>query len=149
MKKLFTAAAAGLVASMLSACNTAPVANQTPAQFLATVHADVSKACLVAQSSMASVVAMQSQLPADQQDVIGQVDKGVNDFCALHDSVSVANVQDFTKTAIPAAIKLVGSSSLDQTKKLDIQIALIAFQAALNSALVQFTPAVPAVPASA
>lgn len=149
MKKLLTLLAAGLVASVLSACNTAPVANQTPAQILSTVHADVSKACVVAQGSMSSVVAMQSQLPADQQDIIGQVDKGLNDFCALHDSVSVANVQDFTKTAIPAAIKLVSMSSLDSTKKLDIQIALIAFQAALNSALLQFVPASAAVAASA
>lgn len=140
--------AAGIVLSALSACSTVPATNQTPAQVLATVHTDVSKACVIAQGSMASVVAMQSGLPADQQDVIGQVNKGVNDFCALHDSVSVASVQDFATTAIPAAIKLVSASSLDQTKKLDIQIAMIAFQAALNSALIQFAPAAVPTPAS-
>jgi hypothetical protein len=149
MKALFIAALAAACVAFAGCASTGTAPAQTPAQVLATVHTDVSKACLVAQSSMASVVAMQSQLPTDQQAVIGHVNSGLNDFCALHDSVSVANVQDFTKTAIPAAIKLVSASSLDQTKKLDIQIALIAFQAALNSALLQFAPAAVAVPASA
>ncbi|NPT59130.1 hypothetical protein [Paraburkholderia elongata] len=149
MKALFIAATAAICVAFAGCASTVPATNQTPTQILAVVHTDVSKACIVAQGSMASVVAMQSQLPADQQDVIGQVDKGLNDFCALHDSVSIASVTDFTKTAIPAAIKLVSASSLDQTKKIDIQIALIAFQAALNSALLQFAPAAVAVPASA
>src|SRR6185312_4230446 len=99
-------------------------------------------------SSMASVWAMESQMPTDQQAVVDQINKGVNDFCAMHDTVSVASVQAFASSAIPAAIKLVGSSSLDQSKKIDIQISLIAFQAALSSALVQFAPALAPVAAS-
>jgi hypothetical protein len=144
MKKLLTLLAAGLVASVLSACNTAPTANQTPAQLLATVHSQVSIACAAAGPSLASIKSLEPGLTADQAAIVDKVYADTTQFCALHDTVSVANIQAFANTAIPAALTVVNASSLSQDDKTLVAIGVIAMQAALNTAVAQYNAAQPA-----
>ena len=144
MKKLLTLLAAGLVASVLSACNTAPVANQSPAQLLATVHSQVSIACAAAGPSLTSIKALEPGLTADQAAIVDKVYADATAFCAVHDSVSVASVSAFANTAIPATLKVVNASSLSQDDKTLVAIGVIALQAALNTAVAQYNAAQPA-----
>jgi hypothetical protein len=149
MKKLLTLLAAGLVASVLSACNTAPVGNQTPAQLLANVHAQVGIACAAAGPSLTSIKSLEPGLTTDQAAIVGKVYDDATQFCALHDTVSVASIQAFANTAIPAALTIVNTSSLSQDDKTLVAIGVIALQAALNTAIAQYNAAVPAAAAVA
>lgn len=151
MKKMLLLAA-GLVASvaLLAGCNGTAPAKPTPtaSELLAQMHTAVTKACNVAQDTLPSAIAMQSQLPADQQDIVEKVNKGVGDFCAAHDTISVASVRDFVKTSIPGVIKIVNASTLDPTMKADVNVALVVFSAALSSAISNFGQATATSPAS-
>lgn len=152
MKKMLLLAA-GIVASvaLLAGCNGTSPSKPAPtaAELLSQMHTAVTKACNVAQDTLPSAIAMQSQLPADQQAIVDKVSKGVGDFCAAHDTISVASVRDFVKTSIPGVIKIVNVSTLDPTTKADINVALVVFSAALSSAVSNFAPATTAAPASA
>jgi hypothetical protein len=144
MKKLITLLAAGLVASVLSACNTAPVGNQTPAQLLANVHAQVGIACAAAGPSLTSIKSLDPGLTADQAAIVDKAYADTTQFCALHDTVSVANIQTFANTSIPAALTAVNASSLSQDDKTLVAIGVISLQAALNTAVAQYNAALPA-----
>lgn len=152
MKRNLMLLAAGFVALALTACGSAPTANQSPAQLLATIHAQVGIACSAAGPSLDSIKALEPGLTADQAAIVDKVYADTKAFCAVHDSVSIASVQDFANTAIPAGLKLVNASSLSQDDKTLVAISAIAFQAALNTAIAQYNAAapavVPAVPAS-
>jgi hypothetical protein len=142
MKKLLTLLAAGLVASMLGAC--ASTATQTPAQLLANVHAQVGIACSAAVPSLNSIKALEPGLTADQAAVVDKVYADATQFCAIHDTVSVASIQAFANTAIPAALTVVNGSAMSQDDKTLVAIGVIALQAALNTAIAQYNTAVPA-----
>jgi hypothetical protein len=142
--KALTLLAAGLVAFSLAACNSAPVANQSPAQLLATVHSQVSIACTAAKPSLDSIKSLEPGLTPDQAAIVDKVYADANAFCAVHDTVSVKSVSDFANTAIPAALKLVNASSLSTDDKTLIAIGVIALQTALNTAVAQYNAAQPA-----
>ncbi|MGF6837092.1 hypothetical protein QF001_000959 [Paraburkholderia youngii] len=142
--KALTLLAAGFVALVLSACNTAPTVNQTPAQLLATVHSQVSIACAAAGPSLTYIKALEPGLTSDQAAIVDKVYTDATAFCAVHETVSVASVSDFANTAIPATLKLVNASSLSQDDKTLVAIGVIALQAALNAAVAQYNAAQPA-----
>lgn len=144
MKKLLAAFAVGVVALAISGCNSAPVAKQSPAQLLATVHSQVTIACAAAKPSLESIKSLEPGLTADQAAIVDKVYTDANAFCAVHDTVSVKSVSDFANTAIPAALKLVNGSSLSTDNKTLISIGVIALQAALNTAVAQYNAAQPA-----
>jgi len=135
---------AGLAALALSACGSAPAVNQSPAQMLAAVHSQVGIACASVGPSLASIKSLESGLTADQAAIVDKVYADTTAFCAVHDTVSVASVQAFANTAIPATLKLVNASSLSQDDKTLIAIGVIALQAALNAAVAQYNAAQPA-----
>ena len=96
MKKLFTAIAVGLAAFALSACNgTAPPIKVTPAQFFAIACLPVQQALELAPTLTALPASVQAQLPA--------ATSLANTTCAVGATVSVASVQQFVATSIPAA----------------------------------------------
>lgn len=142
MKKI-AVVMAGAVALSLSACGSTPVANQSPAQLLATVHSQVTIACAAAKPSLESIKSLEPGLTADQAAIVDKVYTDANAFCAVHDTVSVKSVADFANTAIPAALKLVNGSSLSTDNKTLISIGVIALQTALNTALAQYNAAQP------
>jgi hypothetical protein len=145
MKKLFAAVAACLVASVLTACASAP--SQSAAQVAADIHTQVVKACAVIQPTMASLSAMQAQLPADVQADLGKAQPIVSAVCSAP-AVQVASVQDLVNVAFPAAIKIVAASPMKDADKTTAEIALTAASVAVSAALAQYAPAV-AAPASA
>ena len=144
MKRNLMLLAAGFVALALSACGSAPAVNQSPAQILATIHAQVGIACSAAGPSLDSIKSLESGLTADQAAIVDKVYADTKTFCAVLDSVSIASIQDFANTAIPAGLKLVNASSLSQDDKTLVAISAIAFQAALNTAIAQYNAAQPA-----
>lgn len=147
--KLIAVVLACLVTSFLSACNSAAITNQTPAQLIATIHTDVTNACNVVQPSLNSMKTMEGGLTADQIVIVDKVYSDVTTFCSSRSTISVASVADFANTAIPAGLKLVNASSLTQSDKTLIAIAVMVLQGALNSAVTQYNSAIQTVPASA
>lgn len=143
MFRKYAALAAGVAALALSACASAP-ANQTPAQILAAVHADVANACQIAGPMLDSMKSEEPGLTPDQAKIFDKVYSDTKDFCSVHDTVSIASVKDFANSAIPATLKIVNASSLKQSDKSLAAIMLIGLQAALNTALLPTMPAVPA-----
>jgi hypothetical protein len=99
--------------------------------------------------SLTSIKALEPGLTADQAAIVDQVYTYTDAFCAAHETVSVASIQAFANTAIPAGIKLVNGSSLSQDNKTLIAIGAIALQTALNTAVAQYNAAQPAVSAPA
>jgi hypothetical protein len=149
MKKMLLLAA-GLVASVaFSGCASTGQSNQTPAQLLATIHSQVNIACTSIAPSLTSIKALEPGLTVDQAAVVDQVYTYTNAFCAAHETVSVASIQAFANTAIPAGLKLVNGSSLSQDNKTLIAIGAIALQTALNTAVAQYNASQPAVVAPA
>lgn len=130
--------------AMLAFAGCASTGTQTPAQTLAAVHQQVSIACAAAGPSLTSIKALEPGLTADQAAIVDKVYADATAFCAAHDSVSVASVSAFANTAIPTALNLVNASSLSQDDKTLIAIGVIALQAALNTALAQYSAAQPA-----
>ncbi|CDY79500.1 hypothetical protein BGLT_02281 [Caballeronia glathei] len=142
LRKFAPFIAAGVIASVVSACASAPA--QSPAQLLSAVHTQVGIACTAAVPSLNSIKALEPGLTADQAAVVDKVYSDAIAFCAVHDSVSVASVQAFANTSIPAALQLVNDSSLSQNDKTLVAIGAIALQTALNTAIAQFNAAAPA-----
>jgi hypothetical protein len=140
----FMLLAAGLVA-LVSGC--ASTGSQSPAQVAAEVHTQVVKACSVIQPTLASLNAMQAQLPADVQADLGKAQPIVASVCSAP-AVQVTSVQDLVNVAFPAAIKIVAASPMKDADKTTAEIALTAASVAVSAALAQYAPAV-AAPASA
>ena len=146
MRSLYALFAAGIALSALAGCaSTSPT--QTAAQVLANFHMQTAKACVVAQITLASVVAADTTLPADQQAVLGKVNSDVMAFCASN--IDFSSVTAFAQTAIPATIKAVGSSSLSQDTKAQIDVALIGLSAALSAAVAEYAPVSASAPVAA
>lgn len=139
----FMLLAAGLVA-LVSGC--ASTASQTPADVLANVHMQVTKACTVAKPTLLSLQAMSAQMTADQVADLAKASSIVTEVCSA--SVPpIASVQDLVNVAVPAAIKIIAASPLNDADKTTAEIALTAASVAVSAALAEYVPAV-AVPAS-
>lgn len=139
MKKMLLLAA-GVVTLALSACASAP-ASQT--QVLANVKTQVVKACAVATPTIASLEAMRPQMTATQAADLDKASLIVGNACSAS-SVSIASAQDLVNVAVPAAIKVIGASSMPEQDKTTAQIALTAAAVAISAELAEYVPAVPA-----
>jgi hypothetical protein len=133
MKRL-TLLAAGIVALVLSACATV-----APEQAAATLQAQAKKQCIVVQPFLSSMLAMQSQLSPDAIAKLTDVSGKVSTACAFASSsgasFSLADVQTFANDAIPALIKVIDASAMDQSQKTAAEIAVTAAQVALATAI--------------
>lgn len=143
MFRKYAALAAGALALALSACASAP-ADQ--AQVLANVKTQVTKACLVATPTIASLEAMKPQMTVAQAADLDKAAGIVSQACSMA-SLNIASVQDLVNVAVPAAIKVISASNLSEQDKTTAEIALTAASVAVSAALAQYAPAV-AVPAS-
>lgn len=146
MKKLFAAVAACLVTSIALLSGCASTGSQSPAQVAANIHTQVVKACAVIQPTMASLAAMQAQLPADVQADMTKAQPIVSAVCSVP-AAQIASVQDLVNVAFPLAIKIVAASPMKDADKATVEIALTAANVAVSAALAQYAPAAP-VPAS-
>ena len=144
MKKMLLLAAG--VAASLAFAGCASTGSQSPTQVAADVHAQVVKACAVIQPTMASLAAMQAQLPADVLADMAKAQPIVSAVCSVP-AVQIASVQDLVNVAFPAAIKIVAASPMKDADKATAEIALTAANVAVSAALVQYAPIAP-VPAS-
>jgi hypothetical protein len=141
MKKIMLLVAAGV--AMLAGC--ASTGSQTPPQVVANIHVQVVKACAVAQPTVLSLQAMAPQMTADQQADLAKASSVVTQVCSAP-APAINSVQDFVNVAVPAAIKVIGASSMNDQDKVTAQIALAAASVAVSAALAQYAPA--AIPAS-
>ena len=148
MKALFIAASAALCVAF-SGCVSS--GTQTPDQVAANLHVQVTKACAVAQPTLASVSAMQSQLAPAQQTDLATASKIINSTCAANAALTTANAVALTQIAFPAVIGIVDASSMPQQDKITTEIALTAASVAVSAALAQYAApvVVPSTPASA
>ena len=140
MKKFITLLAAGLVALVLSACASVPAS-----QASANLQKQVTKQCLVVQPFMSSMLAMQSQLSADAIAQLSQASADVSKVCAFADSAasgvavsfSLTDVQALANQSIPALIRIVDASPLEQAQKTAAEIAITAAQVAISTAIAE------------
>lgn len=142
MKKLMLLAA-GLVA-LVSGCAT--TGSQTPAEVLANVQAQVTKACAVANPTLLSLQAMATQMTADQAADLVKASTIVTEVCSTK-APAINSVQDLVNVAVPAAIRIIAASPMKDADKTTAEIALTAASVAVSAALAQYAPAV-AIPAS-
>lgn len=144
MKKMLLLAAG--VAASLAFAGCASTGSQSPTQVAADVHAQVVKACAVIQPTMASLAAMQAQLPADVQADMAKAQPIISAVCSAP-AIQIASVQDLVNVAFPLAIKIVAASPMTDADKTTAEIALTAANVAVSAALAQYAPVAP-VPAS-
>jgi hypothetical protein len=139
MKRL-TLLAAGFVALILSACASVPAS-----QAAANLQKQVVKQCAVVQPFMSSMLAMQSQLSADAIAQLSQASAGASKVCAFASnaasgvsvSFSLADVQALANQSIPALIRIIDLSPLDQAQKTAAEIAITAAQVAISTAIAE------------
>jgi hypothetical protein len=161
MKRTLMLRAAGLVASAfiataLAACNgTVAAATQTPAQLLSTLQVKAQKVCTVSVPFLKSMTAMKSQLSMAAQGYLVTASDKVNTACSAVTSsstttISTTNITAMVNEGVPALIKVIDASSMDQTAKNAAEIALTAAQLAVTAALANYVgaPVVPAAPAT-
>lgn len=144
MKKMLLLAAGVAASFAFSGC--ASTGSQSPAQVAADVHTKVAKACAVIQPTMASLAAMQAQLPADVQADMAKAQPIISVVCSAP-AIQIASIQDLVNVAFPLAIKIVAASPMKDADKTTAEIALTAANVAVSAALAQYVPAAP-VPAS-
>ena len=144
MKKMLLLAAG--VAASLAFAGCASTGSQSPAQVAADVHIQIVKACAVIQPTMASLAAMQAQLPADVQADMAKAQPIISAVCSAP-AIQIASVQDLVNVAFPLAIKIVASSPMKDADKTTAEIALTAANVAVSAALAQYAPVAP-IPAS-
>jgi hypothetical protein len=142
MKKIMLLAA-GLVA-LVSGCAT--TGSQTPAEVLANIQVQVTKACAVANPTLLSLQAMSTQMTADQAADLVKASTIVTEVCSAK-APAINSVQDLVNVAVPAAIRIIAASPMKDADKTTAEIALTAASVAVSAALAQYAPAV-AVPAS-
>ncbi|WP_168793622.1 hypothetical protein [Paraburkholderia aromaticivorans] len=159
MKRLSMLLAAGLVAAVaLVGCSSTPTEKpsdptQTPAQILAAVKANVTKACNIAQPTLASVKAMTPTSATGQQAVLAKLTGGASDICSANAAADPSSVQNFVQSIVPDAIAALeqlkaGADSVTAAKYQTWQIAIIAFQTTLSAAIQQYgTSTAPTSPA--
>ncbi len=142
--KLMPLIAAGVVASVvLAGCGSAPTVQQTPAQVLAAVHAGVSNACTVAGPTLDSMKIEEPGLTPDQAVIFDKIYSDTKAFCDARGTISVASVQEFANTAIPATLKVVNASPLSQSDKSLAAMMLMGVQATVNITLTNAGVAAP------
>ena len=130
MKRTLMLLAAGIAATtfvLLGGCSSAQL--QTAASF----QKKVDNACLVAQATISDVKAAQLDTGS-----LTKVIDGVDKACDANATIDTSSVTSLAKTSIPAAIGIVQSSGLSDTKKKAIRDGLLVFQAALLNALLLY-----------
>lgn len=143
MKRFSMLFAAGFVMLALGACTTAQT--QDAAQVAANLQKQVVKQCAVVTPFLASMTAMQSQLSADAQSQLEHTSADVSKVCAFAStaasgaavSFTLADVQTFANSAIPALIRLIDLSPLNTAQKSAAEIAITAAQLAVSTAIAE------------
>jgi hypothetical protein len=142
MKKIMLLAAAGILA-LVSGC--ASTGSQSPAQVLANVQMQVTKACAVANPTLLSLQAMSSQMTVAQSADLAKASAIVAEVCSAK-APAINSVQDLVNVAVPAAIRIIAASPMNDADKTTAEIALTAASVAVSAALAEY--AAPVAPAS-
>lgn len=117
MKKFLTLLAAGLVASVLSACGSQPTTT-TPPVTTAQVVAAAAKFCPLVNTDLSTLQAMGVFTGGAATTLTKQIQPDVEAFCStLSGSPTIASADELFDTTLPAIVTAIENSSLSATDK--------------------------------
>lgn len=141
----------GMTACSLFNQTTGAASQQSAAQKLATLKADIAKGCLVAQPVLTSMVGVEPYVAPNVAVSLDKIANASSGFCQASGTINTDDLQDFINSGATAIVQAVNNSgAIDAKTKPLIIAAIVALQGSVGLALLNYgpVPAAPAAPAS-